>query len=128
MNIHRCISLLFCALLSTQAGLLNSLHAGSESKRIEVYRISQSFWDVKPGDTLGEIVQQLLPDNPAMHKRMIQEIMQLNPDAFSNSSPSSLKAHVKLWLPNNAPMIKKQIDKNTHHVQSFSWGQVITPK
>lgn len=122
------MSLLLGVLLSTQPGLFNKLNADTLSKRIEVYSISQSFWDVKPGETLGEIAHQLLPDNPGMRKHLIQDIMQLNSDAFSNSNPNSLKANTRLWLPDHAPMIKKAINKETHHVQSFSWGQVITPK
>lgn len=100
----------------------------NKSKRIEVYSISQSFWDVTPGETLGDIVKQLLPDNPAMRKNLLLEIVKLNPDAFSHSNPDNLKANVRLWLPNNAPAMQSAQDKNRYDVKSFSWGQVYRPK
>ena len=74
--------------------------------RIEVYPVTQAYWDVKPGETLGEIVKQLLPNNPAMRKRLMNEIVELNPDAFSSSNPDNLKANVRLWLPNHTRAMK----------------------
>jgi len=94
------------------------------SKRIEVYAISQHFWDVVPGETLGDIVMQLLPENPQKRKILLKEILQLNPGAFSQSNPDNLKANTRLWLPNNAPARGLMMDKNRYETQSFSWGQV----
>jgi len=117
------------AMVSADSGASNS--GGSNlggSKRIEVYTISQSFWDVTPGETLGEIVIQLLPDNPAMRDQLKHDILQLNPNAFSQSNPDNLKANVRLWLPDNAPARQSNIDKNRYDVESFSWGQIYRPK
>ena len=109
-------------------GLLCTQATAGQSKRIEVYSISQSFWDVTPGETLGDIVKQLLPDNPAMRKKLLNQIVELNPDAFSKSNPDNLKANVRLWLPNNAPAMQQVKDKNKYEVKSFSWGQVYKAK
>lgn len=108
--------------------LINSTAYSGTSKRVEVYAISQNYWDVKPGETLGEIVTQLLPDNPSMRRTLLHEIVKLNPDAFSQSNPDNLKSNIRLWLPNNAAAMRNTVDKSKYDVQSFSWGQVYKPK
>jgi len=117
-------TLLFSILIS----LLSAQAIADQSKRVEVYSISQNFWDVTPGETLGDIVKQLLPDNPGLRKQFQSEIVTLNPNAFSQSNPDNLKANVRLWLPNNAPAMRKAKDKNKFEVKSFNWGQVYKPK
>jgi len=77
-----------------------------------------------PGDTLDEIVVQLLPGNPSMQKVLLSNILQLNPHAFSNNNSDQLKANVRLWLPNNTIITPGTPDKNKYESQSFSWGQV----
>jgi len=109
-------------------GLLNAHCFASQSKRVEVYSISQSYWDVSPGETLGDIVKQLLPDNPGLREKLLNQIVKLNPDAFSLSNPDNLKANVRLWLPNNAPAMRQIKNKALFTVKSYSWGQVYTPK
>jgi len=99
-----------------------------QSKRIEVYSISQNFWDVSPGETLGDIVKHLLPDNPHLHEKLQTQIVKLNPLAFNQSNPDKLKANVRLWLPNNAQAMQQVKDKNKYEVKSFSWGQAYKPK
>ncbi|MCW9013421.1 MAG: hypothetical protein OQL06_06525 [Gammaproteobacteria bacterium] len=96
----------------------------ASSTRVEVYPVSQSYWDVVPGETLGMIVKQLLPNNPGMRKRLMNEILELNPDAFSSSNPDNLKANVRLWLPNHTRAMKNPIDKQKYQIQEFSWGYV----
>jgi hypothetical protein len=56
----------------------------TESKRIEVYSLSQNYWDTRYGDTLGDIVHHLLPNNPAKREALKQDIVHLNPQAFIN--------------------------------------------
>ncbi|MCW8933109.1 MAG: hypothetical protein OQK98_00150 [Gammaproteobacteria bacterium] len=102
--------------------------SASQSKRVEVYSISENFWDVTPGETLGDIVKQLLPDNPGLREKLLYQIVELNPDAFSQSNPDNLKANVRLWLPNNAPAMRQVKDKKLFNVKSYSWGQVYTPR
>jgi len=115
------LSVIFCGLLLTSS-------FASQSKRVEVYSISQNFWDVTPGETLGDIVKQLLPDNPGLREKLLYQIVELNPDAFSQSNPDNLKANVRLWLPNNAPAMRQVKDKKLFNIKSYSWGQVYTPR
>ena len=102
--------------------LLAATSAIADSRRIEVYPVSQAYWDVTPGETLGGIVKQLLPNNPGMRQRLMEEILVLNPDAFSNSNPDNLKARVRLWLPNHSHAMSNPIDKNKYIIREFSWG------
>ncbi len=106
----------------------NSFLHASESKRIEVYAISQSFWDVRPGESLSEIVIQLLPEYPAMRKTLMHDIVDMNPSAFIQGDPNQLRAHSRIWLPDHINMLRKRKNANTYHIQSFDWGQVYTPK
>ena len=110
------------------SGFLCSQASSDQSKRVEVYSISQNYWDVTPGETLGQIVKQLLPDNAGLREKLRRQIVNLNPDAFSNSNPDNLKANIRLWLPNNATAMQQVKDKNKYEVKSFSWGQINKPK
>lgn len=130
-SMKRYVSLLMLCILFTSLSAYaraDSHATTAKSKRIEVYAISQSFWDVTPGDTLGDIVKQLLPNNPSMRNTLLHEIVRLNPGAFSKSNPDNLKANVRLWLPNNSPAMRSTTDKNKYDIKSFSWGQVYRPK
>jgi hypothetical protein len=98
------------------------------SKRIEVYSLSQSYWDTKYGDTLGEIAQQLLPYNKNKQQQLIINIIELNPNAFVKNKPATMKANLRLWLPNNMSHVGKHVDPSHYNVQSFSWGNIKRPK
>ena len=97
----------------------------SEAKRIEVYPLSQNFYDVAAGETLQQIVLQLLPNRPNQRAQLMQDIVTLNPSAFIKQNPTRLKAHVRLWLPNSPPHAAPQREASNLHIESFSWGQVI---
>ncbi|VAW67017.1 hypothetical protein MNBD_GAMMA08-1363 [hydrothermal vent metagenome] len=118
------ILLLSAALISFFCSRANA----QPSNRVQVYAISQSYWDVTPGETLGDIVKQLLPDNMGLRKKLQSKIIELNPNAFSRSNPDNLKANVRLWLPNNAPAMQQVKNKKKYDVKSFSWGQMYKPK
>ena len=49
------------------------------SKRIEVYALNQNYWDTQYGDTLSEIVAQLLPHNPSKQSALMLDIVSINP-------------------------------------------------
>ena len=100
----------------------------AESKRIYVYPVSQAYYDVKAGDTLGQIVQYILPNNRRMHTRLMRDILDLNPNAFINGNPDRLKAYVRLWLPNHAIHTAKQTNRSNFTVREYSWGYIKTPK
>jgi len=109
-------------------GFLSVQATADQSKRIEVYSINQNFWDVSPGETLGDIVKHLLPDNPHLREKLQAQIVKLNPLAFNQGNPDKLKANARLWLPNNAPALSRVKSKEKYEVRSFSWGQAYKPK
>ena len=110
-------SLFFCA--------MTPLHAEQiESKRIEVYALSQSYWDVQYGDTLSSIAHHLLPNNPSKREALQQDILQLNPDAFTAGQPEKLLAGKRLWLPGYMKQADSKVDPATTTLEIYSWGNI----
>jgi len=99
----------------------------AESKRIEVYAVGQQYWDTQHGDTLGEIAQQLLPNNPAMQQRLMSDIVALNPDAFQNNDANRMQANTRIWLPGNMTTPDTKVDRSRTRVKSFAWGNIKRP-
>ena len=102
--------------------------AAEGSKRIEVYTLAQSYYDTQHGDTLGEIVAELLPNNPGKHESLRQEILGLNPDAFIDNNPDRLIAGKRLRLPGYINEADSRVDPNAYTVESFSWGNIKRPR
>ena len=98
------------------------------SKRIEVYSISQNFWDVRQGDSLSGIVLQLIPENKSKRKKLFNEILKLNPHAFIQNNPDNLKTNVRLWLPNGSAVRNIPDKSKKYDIKSFDWGQVYRVK
>lgn len=94
------------------------------SKRIEVYALSQNHWDIQPGDTLGSIVQHLLPNNPTKHAALKKDIVHLNPQAFINGNPELLLAGKRLHLPGYMKQADSIANPAKTQVESFSWGNI----
>lgn len=101
---------------------------GATSKRIEVYGLSQNYWDTQYGDTLDNIVLHLLPNNPAKHAALKQSIVQLNPQAFINGDASRLLAGKRLALPGYLKQADSKVDPADTRVESYSWGNIKRPK
>ncbi|MCW8855703.1 MAG: hypothetical protein OQK76_07040 [Gammaproteobacteria bacterium] len=108
--------------------LLLQTSVNAESKRIEVYASSQSYWDVQAGDTLSIIVQHIIAKPSSARQKLMNEILSLNPDAFINANPDRLKAGTRLWLPNGTDDIRKLYSNNRYQIKNYSWGQVIQRK
>jgi len=120
------LPLVFMSLLFNSGTLL---HAGQQkSKRIEVYSLSQNYWDVRDGDTLSSIAHHLLPNNPAKREALQQDILHLNPHAFSNGLPEKLLAGKRLWLPGYMKQADSKVDPATTTVETYSWGNIKRPK
>lgn len=108
--------------------LLLAGSAAAESTRIEVYPGGQAYVDVRPGNTLGEIVRRLAPGNRALQKRLMQQLLQLNPRAFIDADPNRLKAGARLWLPGQVKRLQQTLDTRRYHIEAFSWGYVQRPR
>jgi len=106
----------------------NSTTRPSESKRIEVYSLSQNYWDTQYGDTLGGIVLHLLPNNPSKHAALKKDIVQLNPHAFINGDPSQLLANKRLWLPGYMKQADSKVNPANTTVETYSWGNIKRQK
>jgi hypothetical protein len=104
--------------------LLASSPALAESRRIEVYPLSQNYWDVQYGDTLGQIVETLLPRNRYLQARLMRDILSLNPDVFPDGNPSRMLANQRLWLPNSVKMPDTPADARGHTVETYQWGSI----
>ena len=110
------------------AGQLATGAAYADSKRIEVYELSQAYWDTQPGETLGEIVQSLMPDNQYLRAKLMQEIVQLNPNAFINGDPGRMLANTRLFLPNSTVGTMHNTEEANYSVKQFQWGSIKTPR
>ncbi len=100
----------------------------STSRRIEVYSLSQNYWDVQNGDTLGEIVHHLLPHNPSKRAMLQEDILHLNPGAFIGGDPAKLLAGKRLWMPGYMKQADSKADPATTSVETFSWGNIKRQK
>ena len=117
--ISKAIAILICS------ACLNSLAiAEQQSKRIEVYSLSQNYWDTHFGDTLGEIAHHLLPNNPSKRATLQQDILHLNPQAFIDGDPAQLLADKRLWLPGYMKQADSKVNPRTTTVETFSWGNI----
>ena len=102
--------------------------AEPQSKRIEVYSLSQNYWDTQYGDTLGDISHHLLPNNPSKRETLRQDILHLNPQAFINGDPARLLADKRLWLPGYMKQADSKADPRTTTVERYSWGNIKRAK
>ena len=103
---------------------LASSLAWAESRRIEVYPLSQHYWDVKTGDTLGEIVDTLIPDNPYLQRKLMYDILSLNPDVFPDGNPHWMLANKRLWLPNAVKQPDTADNSHGYIVENYQWGSI----
>ncbi|MBT8119182.1 MAG: hypothetical protein KJN89_05640 [Gammaproteobacteria bacterium] len=102
----------------------DSYDSNPASKRIEVYSLSQNYWDTQYGDTLSGIAQHLLPNNPRKRAALQQDILHLNPDAFVGGDPAMLLAGKRLWLPGYMKQADSSADPSTTIVETYSWGNI----
>ncbi len=104
--------------------LLIASPAWAESKRIEVYPLSQYYWDTQAGDTLSEIVSTLLPSNHYLQQHLMREIIAMNPGIFPDGEPSRMIAGRRLWLPNAIKTPDKQSNASGYRIESYQWGNI----
>ncbi|PCI04762.1 MAG: hypothetical protein COB77_07625 [Gammaproteobacteria bacterium] len=99
----------------------------AQSKRIEVYSLSQNYWDTRYGDTLGNIVHHLLPNNPSKREALQHDIVLLNPDAFIEGDAERLRANKRLALPGYMQQADTRVNPATTIVERYSWGNIKRP-
>ena len=99
----------------------------AESTRVEVFEKGQQYWDVKTGQSLSFICQQLIPDNRQKQRLLQKKIFEDNTDAFINNSVDLLIAGKRLWLPGSYRS-SSRFDKTKYDVKTFNWGSIKTPK
>ena len=104
--------------------LLSTSLAWAESKRIEVYPLSQNYWDIKTGDTLGVIVNTLIPGNPYLQEKLMRNIVSTNPHAFPGGNPNHMLANKRLWLPNAVKPPNDSTNPSGYTIESFQWGSI----
>lgn len=126
-NARKIVALLICYSLAVSHA---SYAAGEQqtSKRIEVYSLNQSYWDIQPGDTLGNIVHHLLPNNPSKHSTLKKDIVLLNPQAFINGNAELMLAGKRLHLPGYMQKADSVANPATTKVESYSWGNIKRQK
>lgn len=100
----------------------------AEPKRIEVYALSQHYWDVRAGESLSEIAAALLPHNPGLQRALMQDILRMNPHAFIAHDPHRVLAGTRLFLPGELSRADSAVDPQHYTVESYSWGNVKRPK
>lgn len=103
-------------------------HANADSKRIEVYELSQTYVDVVAGDTLGEIAASLLPHNVSLQQQLMQDIMSMNPSAFPDNRAERMLSGKRLFLPNSMQQADSKPGNQTYQVESYSWGNIKRPR
>lgn len=96
----------------------------TRSKRIEVYSLSETYHDTRYGDTLSEIVYQLLPNNPVKQAALANEIISLNPQAFIDNDPQKMLANRRLKLPGYIKQADSHVDPETTTVETYTWGNI----
>jgi hypothetical protein len=123
--IKRLRALVVFLLCASSPGLAADTYGNnSDSKRIEVYSLSQNYWDTQFGDTLSDIAYYLLPNNPGKRAALQEDILHLNPDAFIGGDPAMLLAGKRLWLPGYMKQADTSADPSTTIVESYSWGNI----
>lgn len=66
---------------------------------------------VKPGDTLDKVVRAAFPNSPLRPDLLRDEIMRLNPSAFTKGTPKVLMAGATLQLPAHEALLTQHLGK-----------------
>ena len=72
---------------------------------------AKSAYVVKSGDTLDKVVRFAYPNSPLRPDLLREEIVRLNPSAFTKGSPKVLMAGANLQLPDHDALLGKHLVK-----------------
>ena len=126
-NTMKTITLIICcSLVASYASYVTA--EPQTSKRIEVYALSQNHWNIQPGDTLGGIVQHLLPNNPTKHAALKKDNVHLNPKAFIKGNPELLLAGKRLQLAGYMKQADSIDDPAKTQFERFCWDDIKPAK
>jgi len=98
----------------------------ADSKRIVIYPTNRYYWDVKYGDTLGEIVDSLAPRNTYLQQQLMQSIVADNPDVFVGGDPNYMLANKRLRLRGEDTTQHSPGTNKNYTVRNFQWGSIKT--
>jgi hypothetical protein len=82
--------------------------------------ISSGYYLVQPGDTLDEIIAQLLGETPIRRRIMREAFVQANPNSFRNGNPNYMLAGVRLRVPDADDIIELLFDMDSPEMRSMS--------
>ena len=74
---------------------------------------SKADYVVKSGDTLDKVVRTAFPNSPLRPDLLREEIVRLNPSAFTKGSPKMLMAGATLQLPAHDALLSKHLGKSS---------------
>lgn len=98
------------------------------SQARELYDADIRYLHVQKGQTLHNIVKRLYPNRQKEWPKITQDIVKLNPHAFSNSDPTKMKAGVRLKLPKKVVVRSKVPRKKVGSVAESSGSVVAVDK
>ena len=82
--------------------------------------ISSGYYLVQPGDTLDEIIAQLVGETPIRRRIMREAFVQANPNSFRNGNPNYMLAGVRLRVPDSDDIIELLFDMDSPEMRSMS--------
>ena len=82
--------------------------------------ISSGYYLVQPGDTLDEIIAELVGETPIRRRIMREAFVQANPNSFRNGNPNYMLAGVRLRVPEADDIIELLFDMDSPEMRSMS--------
>ena len=82
--------------------------------------ISSGYYLVQSGDTLDEIIAQLVGETPIRRRIMREAFVQANPNSFRNGNPNYMLAGVRLRVPDSDDIIELLFDMDSPEMRSMS--------
>ena len=101
-------------ILLSDYSLDNYLEVGDENV------MNSGYYLVQPGDTLDEIIAQVVGETPIRRRIMREAFVQANPNSFRNGNPNYMLAGVRLRVPVAEDIIELLFDMDSPEMRSMS--------
>lgn len=82
--------------------------------------MSSGYYMVQSGDTLDEIIGELVGDTPIKKRILREAFVQANPNSFRNSNPNYLLAGVRLRVPDADDIIELLFDMDSPSMRNMN--------